>query len=1070
MAWRKWLVRGLVFSVLGAALLGALTYEAWTNPAAVRRAVLAKLSQTFAGASVSLDSAHLRLLGGIAFRDLRMARREELDRADFLYVPGGVLYHDKEHLLDGNLGLRKVELDRPRLRLVRERDGRFNLSGLLGPTNLAEPVPTLVVRQGTLVVEDRAAPPGVALLEVREVCLTAVNDPLDIITVEGTGLADVVGTVRLNARLHRPTGAASLSLELPEVAVCPALVERLAGFCPDAAAHLRQLRGGTARVQALLAHQPGAARPWTYDVTCCLTGAAFSHARLPLPLEQLDASLHCVNGLVHEVNLTARSGPARLSVSLKDLQWPAHAPACFEEAAREIHARAEHLQVTPKVFEHLPETCKEFQELYAPAGPVSLVYHFRRTGSEQWRKDWQILPEGMSGEFKHFPYPIDDVTGSLTVAMGSDRDAVVDVDLAGRGRGSGRPVTVKGQVRGEKSTSEVNIVVAADNVPVDDRLCRALPRRSMELARTFLPPASRELGLEVQPLGLVRPAGLADLKVFVRRGCGRHDFVNRYLVALHDVSLKYDQFPYPLEHVTGRLDIQPDHWECLGFHGSHKGGDIFVNARSSPLPGPEQVPGRESRTPRQDCVQVAIRGEGVLLDSEFEQALAPPEAPGRAALRNAWAMLSLQGRLNFHAEVIDRPDQPQDIDVAVDVQGCTMQPDFFRYAMADVSAAVRYAHGRVDVHDVRARHGESTLGLKEGTIVLKPTGGFRAWFKGIRGNHLVPDEDFLRALHPAMRKGLEPLGLSTPLDVETSLVFDAPGEPGLPMKIWWDGGALLRNATIHPGLEVSGMDGAVWCQGHHNGVQFDGVTGYAVLDRATILGQPFTRLQGRIEIAPETPDVLRLYDLRADLFGGSAGGEARFEIGPTLHYAVKLDALRVQLEQFGKHNKLGADAQLQGPARASLYLWGEGTDLSGLKGDGRIEVANGKMYRLPVLLDLVKAFGLRVPDRTAFEQARVIFGIEGPQMRIHQLDLFGSAVSLRGQGTLNLDGSNLNLDFNADWGRLPGLLPPGISDISQLFSDQLFKIKLRGKISDPKFDKELMPGVVDPLMRAFGPS
>jgi hypothetical protein len=271
-------------------------------------------------------------------------------------------------------------------------------------------------------------------------------------------------------------------------------------------------------------------------------------------------------------------------------------------------------------------------------------------------------------------------------------------------------------------------------------------------------------------------------------------------------------------------------------------------------------------------------------------------------------------------------------------------------------------------------------------------------------------------------------------------------------------------------VEINDVDGVIWCHGHHNGRQLERVSGHAVLDRATILGQPFTQLQGRIETVPETPDILSLYDLKANLFGGFVGGEARFTFSSPLRYEVKLDALRVQLEQFGKHNQLGSDAQIQGPASASIHLTGEGTDLSGLRGNGRIEVARGKMYKLPLLLDLLKAISLRLPDGTAFEQARMIFGIEGPQMRVHAIDLFGNAISLRGQGTVNLDGSNLNLDFSADWGRVPQMLPPGISDISQAFSDQLFKIKMRGKISSPRFEKEVIPGVVDPIKKALGKS
>jgi len=53
-----------------------------------------------------------------------------------------------------------------------------------------------------------------------------------------------------------------------------------------------------------------------------------------------------------------------------------------------------------------------------------------------------------------------------------------------------------------------------------------------------------------------------------------------------------------------------------------------------------------------------------------------------------------------------------------------------------------------------------------------------------------------------------------------------------------------------------------------------------------------------------------------------------------------------------------------------------------------VDVPNGKMYRLPLLLDLLKWLGLRLPDRTAFEQAHVTFAIDGDRAQINQLDLF----------------------------------------------------------------------------------
>ena len=120
-------------------------------------------------------------------------------------------------------------------------------------------------------------------------------------------------------------------------------------------------------------------------------------------------------------------------------------------------------------------------------------------------------------------------------------------------------------------------------------------------------------------------------------------------------------------------------------------------------------------------------------------------------------------------------------------------------------------------------------------------------------------------------------------------------------------------------------------------------------------------------------------------------------------------------------------------------------------------------------LALLKAFGLRLPDRTAFDQAHAVFAIDGPQLQVLSFDLYGNAISLRGKGTVDLDGNNLNLDFNADWGRLSQVLPEPISDIPRAVSDQLLKIKMRGRIGDVHLEKEVAPVVVEPILKAFSP-
>jgi hypothetical protein len=1076
MGCRKWLVRGLVFSALGGLGLTAVLYQVWTCPAAMRGQVLAKLGARFVGATVSVESAHLRLLGGTAVREVRLARRGGVDNRDLLYVPSGVIYHDKERLLGGTLALRKMELDHPVIRLARGRDGRLNWQGVLGPVELNERVPTIVIRHGTLLVEDCVDRPGTPLVEMQDVCVTIVNDPLDTLVIEGAARTDLAGPVKVSARLQRHTDILTANLQLPAVPVGPPLVQRLAFLQPEAAAHVHQL-SGRGSVRAALTYRPRASPAVNYDVSVSLSDGKFSHARLPFALEGVEASARCIDGKVPLARLTASFpapyGPGRIETSVRDLVCPPPADDKSlsvepEDCAREADVKVEHLVVGAHLLGQLPAPAPEIENDYHPDGPVSVSCSFRREGPGHWRKDWVIRAEGARGKFHKFAYELERLTGAIEMTTRSDHNNDAAVHLVGYSEG--RPVAITGEIHGPKATSAINFEIAADRVPLDGKLFEALPadgpNSARKIAREFLPRRSRELGLDRAPMGV------ADVRATVHRQAGHSEFQNRFLITFHDSAVQYDLFPLPLEHASGVLEVRPnDHWECRGFRGEHAGGEVRVECHSEHL-----APAADNPTPgHTDRVIVDVQGRDVPIDDDFEQALAPPAAPGRAALQKTFQTLALNGRLSFGAHVEDRPGQPQDFDATVAVRGCSMKPAFFRYAMNDVGGTVRYVRNRPDEHrpdhvyltELSARHGSTSLAMTKGEITLKAGGGYYGHFLGVRGTAVRADADLLAALPQTVRKGLDSLKLETPVDVSTELKVDAGADPAVPPVIWWDGGARLHDARLRVGVDLKGVEGTVCCCGRHDGHQLDeGLVGNLLLSQASVFGQPVRNVRGQFEVAPDTPETFRVRNLAGELFSGTIGGQALVTTGPVPKYEVVLHAMGIDLEQFGRHN-LGAGIELQGPVTASLALWGEGQEITGLKGNGQVGLASGKLYRLPLLLDLIKAFGLRLPDRTAFEQAHLDFAIDGPQVQVRKLELYGNAVSLRGQGTLTIDGSDLNLDFNADWARFGQVLPTGVSALPRALSDQLLKIKLRGSFGAPRFEKELIPGVIEPVKRVF---
>src|SRR5262249_16882555 len=137
--------------------------------------------EQFPDVDIHVESARLRIFGGISVSDLRLTRRGESQ--PFFEAPTAVIYHDKEQLGRGQLVIRKLELDGPTIRISRQPDCSGNNSGLVKPGPPDRPVPTLVVRNATVLLTDQrpGGLPPVALLGAK---FSLLNDPVLLLRVE----------------------------------------------------------------------------------------------------------------------------------------------------------------------------------------------------------------------------------------------------------------------------------------------------------------------------------------------------------------------------------------------------------------------------------------------------------------------------------------------------------------------------------------------------------------------------------------------------------------------------------------------------------------------------------------------------------------------------------------------------------------------------------------------------------------------------------------------------------------------------------------------------------------------
>ena len=83
----------------------------------------------------------------------------------------------------------------------------------------------------------------------------------------------------------------------------------------------------------------------------------------------------------------------------------------------------------------------------------------------------------------------------------------------------------------------------------------------------------------------------------------------------HEAAIRWDLFPYPLEQVSGFLDIYPRHWEFREGRGTHRGGEVLVK-------GGSLKPAAKDGMPSPGLV-LDIVGQNVPVDEDLRKALVP---------------------------------------------------------------------------------------------------------------------------------------------------------------------------------------------------------------------------------------------------------------------------------------------------------------------------------------------------------------------------------------------------------------------------------------------------------------
>jgi hypothetical protein len=570
-------------------------------------------------------------------------------------------------------------------------------------------------------------------------------------------------------------------------------------------------------------------------------------------------------------------------------------------------------------------------------------------------------------------------------------------------------------------------------------------------------------------------SGLIAANGFIEKLVGDQPANIRFNVGIHSGEIRHRLLPYRMFGLTGMIAFANGAVTAEKLEGVSSTGNITISGQFQP----------------DKTWWVRIVGQAVELNRELYQALSP-------GVQTVWDQLDPQGTLDHLMVQVENPGSGVQVSVsgyqypstARDPSNLRMEPEWFRYGLEKMSGHFHYQDGTIKISDVQGWHGTVP-------VSFEAHGQSTAEYWQVTIDHLLTGQipynhEIKRALPQAVQVASERLGLAGSMAVQGSVsIFqrltpaaqeDTRGvvpagwttDPGseiapLPMNrpsLLWDLRLDLENASAELGLPVRNVHGSVvlrgrsnretaYCGGQWNldsamvqGVQLTSIQGPFWCNEANVL---FGSTIGQLPAEIQTQCCGPLASLTANSLGGRWSLDGQVWLRDDVQFQLQTTASHVDLarlaEQFAPETR-----DVMGQGSGSLVLSGSSAGTHSLEGQGIVRIHNARLYEVPLFLQLLKTLQVKTPDKTAFDEGSIDFGIRGSDIECHRIELNGDAISLIGNGRANLS-RDLDLNFYTVLGRNQVYLPV-VSDLLHAGSQQLLWINVKGSVDKPVLTRE----------------
>ncbi|MEM6552011.1 MAG: hypothetical protein AAF750_07775 [Planctomycetota bacterium] len=691
-----------------------------------------------------------------------------------------------------------------------------------------------------------------------------------------------------------------------------------------------------------------------------------------------------------------------------------------------------------------------------------------------------------------WPYPITARSGQLVIAPGEVRLENIDVVSPTGGTG-----VIAGRI---------DLNPAPDHDQIDVRLTPLdLPLDPIFYAS--IPQGQRGWVSDLNIRGRIQ----GDAEIFTR-DAGDTDF--RVFARLDNVTAAPHEGRFPIRDVRSRFVLTGQRFELREFTGTHSDARIDITGQAVwSQDRPQDSPQTNSDTPSpktRTTWDFTLDGQTVPVSRELLD-LIPPYLDARAEVADLLDTYNPEGVFDTTIRWA-QPDPTPSTDPAdsvtelfdnappptVELRPQTLTFDYGgdRLTLTDITGKATVEPHAVELLDLQGNHPHGSLKL-HGTYALQPTHTTRVTLSG----YATRIDAFERAvLPPEVTELLDDLTLQGAYRLRSARITAPPssthgllndaGEPARDLEVVTT--LALNDASLDIGTELTHTQAELnFTFQQAADADFPIITGSALAPSLRASDRRVKRLTARFHTDSDTnPDQPRLIipEIRGVLANGSVVGSAALDFandnnpndrpGYSLKFFITDAAAEPvftpnipdpptrfvppPVEPYTLTNPDPTERDLaNGLISASLTLVGRFDEPLTKLGRGQLNVRDATIYDSPVSLAVLQAINLRLPFfAQPFDRADAKFLIEGETVWISRATLESPSLAIVGLGTMSLPDLNLDLEMAVETPENAQNLTP---QLITTIRNQLFGIRVRGTLDDPKATVAPLPNFAKPL-------